>query len=718
MEQEEFINRYASKLSGQQLAGVTATESAVLLLAVPGSGKTTVLVTRLGYLLMVRGIRPENILTLTYTVSATKDMRERYESAFGQEATGELEFRTINGICAKIIQRYSEAIGKPAFSLVTDERDTAKILTEALSKNLSDYPTESDVKAARTLITYCKNMMLDAQEIEAVGKRENFPLMPVYNAYNEYLKSHSLMDYDDQMRYALTMLRKSPETLAFWRDKYRNVLVDEAQDTSRIQHEIIKLLAGEGGSLFMVGDEDQSIYGFRAAYPEALLDFEKDHPGARVLVMDRNFRSNAEIVALADRLIARNKARHKKHMVATRKGASQVNFTKVKSRQAQYGYLLKVAESCERKTAVLYRDNESALPLIDLLERRGIPYRVRNADFSFFTNRVVTDVVNVLRLALDPHDEELFQKTYFKLQAYLKKDQALQMLQISRIGGMTVWEAAEEVRGINAKTLGRCRAMVTNLRLMLSEPPAKALFRLENPMGYGEYLERNGLDVGKLFLLKMLAMQEQTVSGFLARLEELQRILREKEYDPKCNFVLSTIHSSKGLEYDRVFLMDLIDGVFPALAEDGIVSEEERRLFYVGITRAVNDLTLLCCDRERSSFLAELKPVTPAPKGQSAGKSETVPEKIVLLKKEQKKAAPLKPAYEYLKNVTEPYNRVFIKEGDIVTHKKYGTGTVISLRKMEDGSADRFTIRFESGEEKLFTPLAFQGAMKIVENDR
>lgn len=703
MERDEFINKYASKLSGQQLAAVTDEEKNVLLLAVPGSGKTTVLVTRLGYLLSVCGVRPESVLTLTYTIAATKDMGDRYEAVFGEGSSVGIEFRTINGICAKIIQRYAEAIGKPAFDLVTEEKETAKILTDALKQNLSDYPTESDVKAARTLITYCKNMMLDAEEIEALGKKESFPLMPVYKAYNDYLKSHSLMDYDDQMRYALVMLRKSPEMLSYWQGRYSHVLVDEAQDTSRIQHEIIKLLAGGGGSLFMVGDEDQSIYGFRAAYPQALLDFENDHKGARVLVMDRNFRSNAEIVSMADKFIGRNKERHEKHMVATREAAAKIDFAQVKSRQAQYGYLLKAAEGCTRQTAVLYRDNESALPLIDLMERRGIPYRVRNGDFSFFTSRVVTDVTNVLRLALDPYDGELFQKTYFKLQAYLKKDQAMEMVRISAEGGMTLWEAAEEVRGLNPKTLGRCRAMATNLRAMLTETPAKALFRLNNPMGYGEYMERSGLDAGKMFLLKMLAMQEDSVSGFLKRLDDLQTMLKDKKYDPKCRFILSTIHSSKGLEYDRVILMDAIDGVFPALTENGI-PEEERRLFYVGMTRAVNDLTILCYNGERSSFLAELKPVTYAQKATPARATGR-----------QKPTPAVKPTYEYLKpKKLTAITRLPVEEGDKVIHKKYGRGTVVGVKLGENGSAERIRVRLESGDVKLFTALAFQqGTMRI-----
>ena len=618
---------------------------------------------------------------------------------FGEGSSERLKFRTINGICAKIIQRYADLIGKPAYSLVTDERDTARILTESLTENLSDYPTESDVKTARTMITYCKNMMLTPEEIDEVGKRERFPLTPVFKAYNDYLKKHALMDYDDQLKYALTILRVSPEMLRFYQEQYAYVLVDEAQDTSKIQHEIIRLLASGGGSLFMVGDEDQSIYGFRAAFPEALLSFEKDYPGAKVLIMDQNYRSNAEIVAMADRLIGRNRERREKHMVASREGTSLVNFERVKSRQAQYDYLFDVAKECKRQTAVLYRDNESALPLIDLLERNGIPYRMKNGDFSFFTSRVVTDVGNVLRLALNPYDAELFMKVYFKLQSFLKKDQALDMCRISDSEGMILWEASEEVIGIHAKTVERCRAIGANLRAMLEEPPAKAISRLENFLGYGEYLERNGLDAGKLFLLKMLARQESTITGFLKRLEELQKILQDKVFEPKCKFILSTIHSSKGLEYDRVILMDVIDGVFPAVTDAGLgISEEERRLFYVGITRAMNDLTILCCENESSGFLAELKPVTFAAKTDGKGRrlvASSLTNDYLRPRQEQMVPGPA------------------INEGSSVLHKKYGHGVVIGVKRDANGNAIRIRVRFENGEERLFTGLAFQGAMQV-----
>ena len=278
MDQHVFLDKYTSHLNAKQLEAVCTVDGAVLLLAVPGSGKTTVLVNRLGYMIYCAGIQPEEILTLTYTVSATHDMSERFESIFGEELHGWLEFRTINGICAKIITRYGQMIGKPAFQLITDEGVLIRVLTDILKNKMDEYPTESEIKSVKSLITYCKNMMLKTEEIEALGEKENLPLLETYKEYNAYLRSNQQMDFDDQMVYGYTLLTKSPELLAYYRNMYRYICVDEAQDTSKIQHSIIKLLAGENGNLFMVGDEDQSIYGFRAAYPQALLDFEKIIP--------------------------------------------------------------------------------------------------------------------------------------------------------------------------------------------------------------------------------------------------------------------------------------------------------------------------------------------------------------------------------------------------------------------------------------------------------
>ncbi|MCR4901806.1 MAG: ATP-dependent helicase [Butyrivibrio sp.] len=629
MTDKEFFDKYAIKLNEEQQSAVRAVDGPVLLLAVPGSGKTTTLVTRLGYMIYVKGIKPENILTLTYTVAATRDMAQRFAEMFGEDILARLEFRTINGICARIIAYYGKLIGKKAFDLVTEDTRTGKILSDIYLNHMGEYPTESDIKSVRTLITYAKNMMLGEREIEKLGNDENIKLLPIFNDYNKALRSMSLMDYDDQMIYAYKMLKGSQELLNYYKNIYKYICVDEAQDTSKIQHMIISLLSGSDGNLFMVGDEDQSIYGFRAAFPDALLDFEKDHIGARVLIMDKNYRSGATIVEAADYFIQHNKDRHKKHIVATREGSNNINFIPLSVRSGQYNYLLKVAErkafglseteqngeNIKTMTAVLYRDNESILPLVDILERNDIPYRIKSMDMTFFTHRIVADIVSIIRFAFDQKDTELFMKIYFKFQTFLKKKEAIQLCEIAVAENIDILEAAEELENLNPNVIGKCKAIHTHLVNMINESPMKAINRIERYMGYGDYVERNQLDEDKLYILRRLAYNEDTLLSFIDRLDYLQEKLKNKEPDYNCKFVLSTIHSSKGLEYDEVYLMDVCDGVFPDKVSVSVSKlspqerkefEEERRLFYVGITRAKNRLNIFKFDAEPSTFIKEM----------------------------------------------------------------------------------------------------------------
>lgn len=707
-----FLTKYASHLNENQLKAVQSIDGPTLLLAVPGSGKTTVLVNRLGYMVFCKGINPSNILTLTYTVAATNDMARRFVSIFGEEYDGLLEFRTINGICYKIIQRYSQMIGRQAFDLVADEKVLGKILTDILVKNLSEYPTESDVKGAKTLITYCKNMLLKEDEIEELGDQAGIPLLDIYKEYNAYLKANRLMDYDDQMIYAYNLLKVSPELLQYYKDTYKYICVDEAQDTSKVQHVIIKLLAGENGNLFMVGDEDQSIYGFRAAYPEALLNFEKDHPAAKVLVMDQNYRSNAKIVVAADRFIQHNKDRHEKHMVSTRSAESDIHYIDLKTRSNQYNYVVKVASGCQRETAVLYRDNENALPVIDQLDRQKIPYRIKSVDMAFFTHRIVTDVTNIMRFALDPYNTDLFMRIYFKCQTFLKKNQAEQLCRISTERNIPVLEAVGYASSINGMVTGKCKALATHLRGMLKETPSKALFRIETPLGYGDYLERNNIDANKLYILKQLAGNEFSIASFLTRLEYLQNMLKSPKRNQDCQFILSTIHSSKGLEYDQVYLMDVCDGVFPsnvvtsshATMQELKAFEEERRLFYVGMTRAKNDLHIFKVSSETSSFIDEITATVYSKESKKVVKANTTVRTKAPFFKSQKTI--LKSDFDLI-------------IGERVVQIKYGPGSVNDVEYGSEGYIEKFTVEFDSGEEKTFSfPIAFKMGMALESGEK
>ena len=634
MEWKEFETTFSVKLNQQQKEAVQSTKGPVLLLAVPGSGKTTVLVTRLGYMIYCKNIPPERILTVTYTVAATKDMSERFAVRFGEDMAKRLEFRTINGICARIIQYYGRRIGKTPFELVKDEKATTGMLIRICQDHGMGYPTESDLKNVRTLITYIKNMMLNEEELQKLEEESDIRIAGIYREYCRQMREQKLMDYDDQMLYAYNMLRKDSGVLAYFQNRYPYICVDEAQDTSKIQHAIIALLAAGTGNLFMVGDEDQSIYGFRAAYPEALLSFEKKHPGAKVLLMEENFRSNAKIVEAADKFIQKNTLRHEKHMRAAREAGADIREISLKSRKAQYVYLMKAAQECTTgmagmsgseehrgradasvtETAVLYRDNECAIPLIDLLERKNIPYRMRNADLSFFTHRTVLDVQNIIRFAMDPKDTELFMQIYYRLKLFFNKKDALRYAQISQEKDMEVLDAALKYGNLEKYQEDNIRNLKRQMVRILNMPGDEAVNQILTYMGYQDYLKKMGMNANKLETVKLIGSRVESPEKLLERLEELRTIIQEKVSDKDCPFILSTMHASKGLEYDTVYLLDVMDGILPekvlanprtASKEELETYEEERRLFYVGVTRAKNQLNVFTTNKP-SKFCSEL----------------------------------------------------------------------------------------------------------------
>lgn len=714
MEWREFETTFSVKLNQQQKEAVQSTKGPVLLLAVPGSGKTTVLVTRLGYMIYCKNIPPESILTVTYTVAATKDMSERFAVRFGEDMAKRLEFRTINGICARIIQYYGRRIGKTPFELVKDEKATTGMLIRICQDHGMGYPTESDLKNVRTLITYIKNMMLNEEELQKLEEESDIRIAGIYREYCRQMREQKLMDYDDQMLYAYNILRKDLGVLAYFQNRYPYICVDEAQDTSKIQHAIIALLAAGTGNLFMVGDEDQSIYGFRAAYPEALLSFEKKHPGAKVLLMEENFRSNAKIVEAADKFIQKNTLRHEKHMRAAREAGADIREISLKSRKAQYVYLMKAAQECTTgmagmsgseehrgradasvtETAVLYRDNECAIPLIDLLERKNIPYRMRNADLSFFTHRTVLDVQNIIRFAMNPKDTELFMQIYYRLKLFFNKKDALRYAQISQEKDMEVLDAALKYGNLEKYQEDNIRNLKRQMVRILNMPGDEAVNQILTYMGYQDYLKKMGMNANKLETVKLIGSRVESPEKLLERLEELRTIIQEKVSDKDCPFILSTMHASKGLEYDTVYLLDVMDGILPekvlanprtASKEELETYEEERRLFYVGVTRAKNQLNVFTTNKP-SKFCSEL-----------LGKRN-------LMENQQKEYAGIKkwgdysPAGTYgikgngmyhgygtghgsQKQPGKSYQELedALGEGMVVKHKKFGEGVVVDM---------------------------------------
>ena len=615
MKRREFADKYMKKLNKQQRRAVYADEGHTLLLAVPGSGKTTVLVLRLGYLLLVKGVEPENVLTVSYTRAATGEMKERFAALFGSEWAERMEWRTINGLSATIVSWYARNVsGNEPFALLDNEGELNRLVRDVYRSRNRELPPDATVKDVRTAITYCKNMLLTEKEIgEKKWETTNFP--DVYKMYNEELRRRSSMDYDDQMVYALTILRSKPEVLRHFRSRFRHISVDEAQDTSRIQHEIIRLLAGDSESLFMVGDEDQSIYGFLAAWPEALLHFEENYKPSKVLKMEENFRSGKQIVELAQRFVEKSPDRFPKTLRAFRKEEAALRLYPVMWRENQYQQLLQVAKNCDRDTAVLYRNNDSALPLIDLLEREGVPYRCRAADVGFFSHRIVGDVYDILRFALNERDCDCFLRIYYKLGRYISKGAAMAAVGRAKRSGKSVLRELAALKDAPDYVTNAAIELQVQLKTLRADTGPALMEHLWRAVGYGNYVDEHQMDGEKYPILLLLAAHTGGIEDFLHRLQELRELIANHQNDPRVPFLLSTIHSSKGLEYDRVYLLDVHDGVLPSITaadarneEEKKNAAEERRLLYVAMTRAKNELCFFQYQDRPSTFIRELRP--------------------------------------------------------------------------------------------------------------
>ena len=435
----------------------------------------------------------------------------------------------------------------------------------------------------------------------------------------------------------------------------------------------------------MVGDEDQSIYGFRAAYPQALMDFEKTYPGARVLLMEENYRSREPILAAAHRFVARNRYRRPKTIAPTQGAGEPIRVVEVRRRADQLAFLFAEAQHCEVETAVLFRNHESALPIIDLCERRGVPYGCKAVEQTFFTNKIVRDVADIFALAARPDDADIFLRCYFKFGVPVTRAQALYAAGQARQHGQGCWTALINEDSIRPRTRAAMAEVAAGLARLPRMAADDAVRFLTDQLGYGKYLDKNGMDRAKLAVLEMLGAQEPTPRRLLRRLAELRTIVQEHVTPPGCKFLLSTIHSAKGLEYDRVILLDVLDGILPAKPElccrtpaETRQYEEDRRLFYVAMTRARQELVLFDCTAERSSFAQEVLSGLPGHRS----RPDAVP-------------AGHRPAPTARKPLPPVDMAAITAVGARVRHAVFGPGTV------ESAEGGRVTVRFAAGARTL-----------------
>ena len=390
--------------------------------------------------------------------------------------------------------------------------------------------------------------------------------------------------------------------------------MDESQDTSLVQHKIIRMLAHPRNNIFMVGDEDQSIYGFRAAFPQALLEFKKTYPGARILLMERNYRSTPDIVKVANDFIKQNKERYEKNMFTENKQDGGVVFKHVKDREEQYLYIASQLSARDNLSdcAVLYRNNISSIALADHLEYNGILFYIRDTNIHFFKHWVVKDIIAFIKFALDSQNITAFKRIYFKMGAYLSKEMFEYTLQ-NQGKERNVFETLLNFPQMPKNTADMIKLIISQLRTLKFLDPYRAIEYIEKNMGYEKYIKRASKELGFsleianyiIASLKTIASRVETFTDFFKRLAYLNEVIVGAGKNKYKNAVfLSTIHSSKGLEFDKVYMLDLVDGQFPSTKsigeheqENNALMEEEVRLFYVGITRAKRQLELLSFSR-------------------------------------------------------------------------------------------------------------------------
>lgn len=587
-------------LNPQQEKAMKKIDGATLLLAVPGSGKTTVIVNRTGYMLHVCGINPQNILTLTYTKAAATEMKERFLRKFGTINGKCPYFATINSFCVSIMNICARDKGIFVPKLVPNNETIIRQLAAAM---MPEYPSDSSVKQLAQQIGKAKNEMLTWDELADL-KNPDVDFQEFFRRYSMYLQDHNLMDFDDQLITAYSLLQSYPDILARAQNKFRYVSLDEAQDTSLIQHRIVELLVGKNGNIFMVGDEDQSIYAFRGAYPHALLNFKSTYNHAEILFMETNYRSDTKIVDTSNGFIKRNTMRNDKNMHANSKNQGVVDIIYSDDMKNTPEFLLSMIQDhlkqeSKSTLAILYRNNDSIVPTMDLLMKNGITVRQRDSASQFLNNFLIKDILTWFQFCLNPGDMNLFSNLFYKMGLYIKRADLddIYMNMVSHQGtnvlkSMMYMNKYQRIR----HTLSYMCNVMENIP---KKTPDAAIGDIVFQLGYwDEWLAKKveeGASVDsfklKINMLRIVASHYKTVPEFLAGLTALTAC----PSDPYSRVTLSTIHSSKGLEFDTVVIIDALDTILPAsnpaMTEDD--EEEEARLFYVGATRAKHKLIFL-----------------------------------------------------------------------------------------------------------------------------
>jgi len=689
------------ELNPVQQQAVLHTEGPLLLLASPGSGKTTTIIMRIGYLIEEKRVNPARIKAVTFSRASAHDMKERFSKLFPHLPP--VDFSTIHSLAFEVVREYLRLSGK-SYRIIEGDIDNEeqewtpdsegipflhkKVLLRKLYRDLvGEKITDDQMDELTTYISYIKNKMIPDNKRSSV--KVNVPqaerIMHEYEKFKQYGTDTLLLDYDDMLTICEQVLASQPKLLKKYQSRYDYVLTDESQDTSMIQHAIIEKLVRPHRNLCVVADEDQSLYSWRGAEPQYLLSFREVYPEAKILYMEYNYRSAGNIVEVANQFIRRNKNRYDKHMHTNNPPAKPIAIKSFEHYSSQAVYLLQELHGVEnlREVAVLYRNHSSSIVLMNELDRAGIPFYMKDADTRFFNHWVVEDILNFMRMTYTDKRADILEKIHLKMNGYISKQQMAELLLINN--NESVFDNLlkhVKLQPYQVKAIEECRHTFRQMRGM---PPRAAIQVIRERLGYEKALERLSEWMGfrKEYLIGILNALESIADGlvtmeqFAERLKYLAAEMAHAKQRRGQNAVtLSTLHSAKGLEFDRVYMIDLVEGIIPSKEdrEDELLMEEAARLFYVGMTRAKRQLELITYrnrdgeEMSESRFVSEVRNIMNGRITVANGENRSADRQERVSKPKKAKVNP-----NAIRDAT------IFRLGLKVRHPVFGTGSIIDL---------------------------------------
>ena len=587
-------------LNHAQTEAVAHNKGPCMVLAGPGSGKTLTIAKRIEYLIMKYKVRPEEILVITFTKYAAWEMKNRTRSICGPSSYA-VTFGTFHGIYYGIL-KWAYRLNQS--NLLSDE-EKYRILREILPGIDWDQEPEADeekdyLQELAIEIGNVKNNCMDIEEYEPV-KYTTEKFRKLYRTYEETKKKYRKIDFEDMLIQCRDLFMKRPDILKKWQEKFQYILVDEFQDVNQAQYDVVRMLAAPQDNLFVVGDDDQSVYGFRGAKPGIMMEFMKDYPKARQILLDVNYRSSGYIVKGALRVIGNNKIRFEKKIEAFRKPDETVHVQEVKDPVQEAEYVLeRIREYREKgvsytEMAVLYRTNVDARAMSELMTEYQIPFVMKEHLNNIYEHFIALDMISYLRLSQGEYDRKYFLQIANRPNRYLTRE--------SMKTGNVSYESLRRYYRDKDWMVDRIDQLEWDMKMICDKTPYAAIQYIRKRMGYDEFLKEYAV-YRKISSEDLFALLEEiwqnskgygTIKEWFEHIESYGKMLKEqnKKNGEKEGVNLMTMHAAKGLEFDTVFVIEANEGSCPykkATADEEI--EEERRLFYVAMTRAKRKLVI------------------------------------------------------------------------------------------------------------------------------